>query len=240
MLHTTEGIVLHSFKYGDTSLVSRIFVPEYGLQSYIVKGVRKSRSRMKPALFQPLTLVNMVAYHKEKEGLQNIKEIRCSHPFKSITTDIRKTSIAVFMAEVMVNAFRNQESNPGLFHFVRNKIVQLDNTREQIADFHLQFMLHLAGWLGFSPARNLSEKNPYFSLLEGTYQPGLHGADFLDEKQSRLFFALSDTSNVIPYVPGMSSALRRELLHKILKYYKIHLEGFKDLKSLDTLEAVFH
>ncbi len=239
MLHTTEGIVLHNFKYGDTSLVARIFVPEYGLQSYIVKGVRKSRSRIKPGLFQPLTLVNMVAYHKEREGLQNIREIRCSHPFKSITLDIRKTSVAVFMAEVMLNAFRNQESNPGLFNFVRDEIITLDDSHENVANFHLRFLIQLSAWLGFSPARNISDSRPYFSMREGTYQPTLHGSDFLDRQQSRWFFSLSDSSLSFDEIPEMPGKMRRDLLHGILKYYRIHLEGFKELRSLETLEAVF-
>lgn len=239
MLHTTEGIVLHSFKYGDTSLIAKILVPDYGVQSYIVKGVRKSRSRIKSGLFQPLTLVNMVAYHKEKEGLQNIKEIRCSHPFKTISTDIRKTSLAVFMAEVMVSAFRNQESNPGLFAFVRDKIIALDDLQQNVANFHLRFLLQLSGWLGFSPARNFSDSRPYFSMREGTYQSTLQGGDFLDRKQSRLLFSLSDSSLTYKEIPEMPGKMRRDLLYSILKYYRIHLEGFKDLRSLETLEAVF-
>jgi len=64
MLHHTEGIVLGSLKYKESSLIVKIFTNAFGMQSYVVNGVRSSKSQGKTALYQPLTLLDMVVYHK--------------------------------------------------------------------------------------------------------------------------------------------------------------------------------
>ena len=59
MIHKTKGIVLRAVKYGETSLVVTIFTELFGLQSYLVNGVRTptKKGTAKANLFQPAAML---------------------------------------------------------------------------------------------------------------------------------------------------------------------------------------
>ena len=241
MLHATQGIVLHSFKYGDSGIIARILTPGLGLQSYLVQGARKSKSRIRTSLFQPLTLLDMVVYHKEKSGLQRIKEARCSHPFHTLATDIRKTTLAIFICEMLMNAFKHQEPQKEAFDFIFHAAQKLDNEEDNLSVFHMVFLLQLSKFLGFAPGKNYSDLKCFFNLKEGMYQSQYDNAILcLTREESNYFFRLSganlqDTSKL-----AIPAAMRKILLQKTIDYYRYHMEGFKEIKSHHILESVFH
>ncbi len=240
MLRKTKGIVLHSFKYGESGIIARILTQQMGLQSFLVHGVRKSKSRNKANLFQPLTLVDLVVYAKENESLHNIKEIRCSYPFRTIGTDIRKTSIAIFISEMLLNAYKHQDMQEEAFDFIYKAAQQLDIQENNIAGFHLIFLLHLSKFLGFFPARNYTTNRTYFNLQEGLYQETFdHSTYCLGQEESQYFFNLSHPEAIQNMDMPITASMRTLLLSKIITYYKLHLEGFKEVKSLIVLESVF-
>lgn len=241
MLIKTQGIVLHSFKYGDSGLIARVLTRELGLQSYLVKGVYKAKSRLKANLFQPLTLLELVVYHKEKTGLHHIKEVRCEHPFESITSDMRKTAIALFMSEMLLHTFRQQESNTETFDFTFTAIRRLDYQHEPFNLFHLLFLVELSSYLGFSPARNYDTRYCYFNLQEGTYQQfpePLYAC--LGKEESAAFYKLCQGADSDWQQLSLPATLRRTLLSKIIDYYRYHLEGFTDIRSHKILEEVLN
>ncbi len=241
MIQQTRGIVLHSFKYGESGMIARVLTQNLGLQSYLVQGMRKSKSRIKPNLFQPLTIVDLVVYHKNREGLQRIKEIRCSHPSQSITTDISKTSIAVFISEMLLNAFSRQEMNPEAFDFIFKAILKLESLQENMADFHIIFLLEMSRFLGFFPGKNFSSQNCYFNLREGLYQNGFDDpAHCLDREESNYFFQLSSANIADYHAMQIPAEVRKSLVHKTIDYYRFHMEGFRDVRSLKVLESVFN
>src|SRR6185369_7455791 len=101
MLHKTRGIVFRFTKYGDTSIIVTIFTELFGLQTYIVNGVRSKSAKSKIALFQPLTLLDLIVYYKENANIKRIKEIRCVHQYQTVQTDVRKSSIGMFLNEIL-------------------------------------------------------------------------------------------------------------------------------------------
>ncbi|MBR4176526.1 MAG: recombination protein O N-terminal domain-containing protein, partial [Bacteroidales bacterium] len=76
MILTTQGLVLHTTKYGETSIIAKVFTRELGLCSYIIKGIRSSSGRTKQNLMQPLSHLEMTVYNNPKKQLQYIKEMR--------------------------------------------------------------------------------------------------------------------------------------------------------------------
>lgn len=242
MLVKTQGIVLHSFKYGESGIIARILTREMGLQSFLVHGVRKTKAKNKANLFQPLTLVELVVYNKQNSSsnLLNIREIQCLHHFTTIGTDIIKTTLALFLGEVLLNAFTRQEMHQQAFSFIHQAIVHLDGREENLGAFHIYFLIQLSKYLGFAPQDNYTEKHCYFNLMEGIFQKEIdHTAYCLDKESSHYFFRLSQmsTDNYIDF--SIPVQKRKELLHKILEYYKLHLEGFKEVRSHQVLEIVF-
>ncbi len=241
MIATTTGIILHSFKYGETSIIARIYSGDLGLQSYLVPGVRKSRARIRQNLFQPLTIVSMVVYHKEKGGLQRIKEISCPSPFSTIPYNISKSSIALFLAEMLSHSIKSHEPNPALFAYLHNSIRQLDHTDGRVADFHLIFLLGLTRFLGFQPRDNYDNHHCFFNLQEGVFQRDAgHQEICLDKSLSRYFFQAANARLEEPDQLSIPKEKRKDLLDKIIDYYRFHLEGLGEVKSHHILEMVLH
>ncbi|MDX1627381.1 MAG: DNA repair protein RecO, partial [Fulvivirga sp.] len=150
MLHKTRGIVFKFFKYGDTSIIAKVFTSKFGLQTYIINGVRSKRSRHKIALFQPLTMLEMVVYHKPNKEINRIAEIKCETPFTSVHSEMQKTAIAMFLAEVMYKTIKEEGASEDLFDFIFSSIVLFDHAASHYQNFHLQFLLKLSKYLGFA------------------------------------------------------------------------------------------
>jgi DNA repair protein RecO (recombination protein O) len=234
MLHQTRGIVLHHLRYSETSVIARIYTEKFGLQSYLIRGVRSPKAKIKLGLLEHLSLLEMVVYYREGRGLQNIKELRPAHAFKTMHTDIRKSSQALFINEVIFKSVKEEESNAELFDFLFNSILELDKPDLFLPDFHLGFMVSLARFLGFAPARNYTPGS-WFNLQEGYFeaQRPAH-SHFIFPEQAVLFNALliHDTSQPI------SSAMRKYLLNKLIEFYELHLPSFGELRSPEVLHEV--
>jgi len=239
MLHQTRGIAIHATKFSETSSVVKIYTELFGLQSYLVKGVRKQNAKIKPGLFQPLTLLDLVVYHKEKSSLQNLKEANYSHPYQAIPFDIRKSSIALFINELVYKTIHEEEPHPELFSFLYDTCLQLAATVDNFSLFHLVFSLQLTRYLGCMPQFNYSGKTPFLNLREGIFQasaPEHH--DFLDPAMSHLFFQLLQTPEGAGASIQVPSKTRDTLLEMILFYYRLHVPGFREIQSHHILHTV--
>lgn len=227
MLHKTKGIVLSYLKYRESSIIVRIYTETFGLQSYIVNGVRSKKAKLRIALFQPLTLLDMVVYKKENAGLNRISELKCDTPFATLPFDFKKSSIALFLTEVLVKSIKGEESNEVLFEFLYKSILIFDNLEESYENFHLQFLLKLSRFLGFNP-ENSQE------FFDQVYLHANVKEIALEEKEA--FDALLNS----PYQNEVKvpNAIRRELLDLMLKYYTLHIENFGEVKSLTVLKEV--
>ncbi len=241
MIIKTAGIILHSFKYAETSIIARIYTRALGLQSYLVPGVRKNKAKIRQNLFQPLCMLELVVYHKEREGLHRIREVSCPRPYSSIPYDIRKTSVAMFLAEIMQHALKSQEASPSMYDFLQDAFFYLDSTTEKIADFHLVFLLKLSKHLGFQPRNNYDTSCCFFNLQEGVFQQSQGHPDIcLDRELSRLFFEILSADLHLPENIVIAKESRRKLLQKIIDYYGHHLAGMPEVKSHGILENVLH
>jgi DNA repair protein RecO (recombination protein O) len=222
MLHKTKGIVIKYIKYGDSSIIVNIFTEEFGLQTYIVNGARSKKSKGKIALYQPLTLLDMVVYHKEQSSIHRISEVKCSQPFISISTDIKKSCIALFLTEVIHKTIKEQEDIQALFTFLHQSILILDYLEGGYENFHLQFMLKLTQYLGFG-----AEK------IEDSELSLMLNRDELDSC-NMLYQTSFDTPIKITY------ARRQLLLQCLIDYYQNHMDNFGVIKSVEILSEVLH
>jgi DNA repair protein RecO (recombination protein O) len=238
MLHKTRGIVIHSVKFSESSLVVKIYTEAFGVQSYLVKGARSPKSRLKPVLFQPLTLLDLVVYRKERNVLQSIKEIRIAHPYQSLPFDIRKSSIALFVNEVVYRGLGEEEPNGPLFEFLWNAFLLLDAVEEPFNHFHLLFTLKLTKYLGFYPRSARTPENCFFNLSEGIFQPVFLEGICLDKNLSETFCRVLEWPFENPSVPGLNANERDALLDAVLRYYRSHLPGFAGFRSAEVLHAV--
>jgi len=241
VLYKTRGIVLHHIKYSETSVIVTVYTESFGRQAYLINGVRSKKARIKANMLQPLFLLNMEVYHKSRRELQRVKEIQNDFVFSSLPYDIRKSTLALFIAEILYKTIQEQEPNRELFNYLYHSIQLLELKDDGIPNFHLYFLLHLTKYLGFFPENNYSLQNRYFDLKKGSFvqlRP-LHTMG-MEENESAILGTLLDFSDnqhenlKIPYNQRMS------ILERIIDYYALHDTGLSNLKSLSVLKEVFH
>jgi DNA repair protein RecO (recombination protein O) len=241
MLHHTRGIVFHQLKYSETSIIAHIYTELFGIQTYMIRGIRGKKSKIKPALFQHLSLVDLVVYHKEKKEIQSIREIKIAVPFKYIPYDVRKSSVLIFLNEVLHKVIKEEEANPELFNFLFSAVQLLDVDENNTVDFHLLFLMQLTKYLGFHPKNNFSEKAPNFNLEEGMFtSTKLPNSSFVGMPFSKYFSTLSNSSFDDPDKITIGQNHRNELLEIILRYYQLHIPVAMNIKSHLVLNAVLN
>ena len=242
-VHKTKGIVLRTVKYGETSVIVTIFTELFGVQSYLVNGVRTSTKKGtgKASLFQPSAILDMVVYHNELKHLQRIKEFKWGYLYKHILSDVRKNAVALFMVELLIKCLKQPESNPELFHFSEDSFLHLDESDDAVmANFPLFFSLHLPVFFGLRISDNYSEKNKWLDLQEGSFvdQQPSH-PHFLDDRQATI------TSQLLKVMQPAELAdiklhhdFRRNLLHAYETYFALHIQDFGTLRTLPVLREI--
>ena len=228
MLQKTRGIALSYIRYRETSIIARVYTEEFGLQSYIVNSVRTARSKNnRIALFQPLTLLDMVVYYKNDRDLHRISEVKTSHPFQSLPFDVSKSTIAMFVTEMLNKVLKEEAGSPPLFRFLIESVLFLEEARTNYENFHLTFLLKLSFFLGFGPenAREFESQ-----LRENSY-PFLPD----DETETALNIMLRQPLGSPIKLARVS---RNDLLDALVVYYQIHLDSIGEVKSLPVLREV--
>ncbi|MEI7594677.1 MAG: DNA repair protein RecO [Bacteroidota bacterium] len=236
MILSTKGIIINKINYSESSIIVRIFTQQLGLQSYIVNGVRKSKSKTKAAIFQPLTIVDMVVYHKENSNLHHLKEIKISFPYNTLHSDIRKSCVVMFLSEMIYKSIREQEKNNELFEYIYNSLTTFDSNDELIPIFHIFFLSRLSRFLGFYPKLNHTQITPFFNPIDGLYQSN-KTSNMFDKDQSVLFYHLFEETEM--KLIHFSRIERMQILERIVYFYGIHLHSCKDLHSLDIYKEIF-
>ncbi len=236
MYHKTKGIVLHTVKYSETSVIAKIYTEGFGLLSFIVKGVRSAKSKNKASLLQPLTILDMEISHRENKNLQFIKEFRRFYNYSSLPFDTLKSAIALFLLEVISKSIHEHETNEEMFVFIEDSLIALDKEEKLNPDFHLVFLVNFTRHLGFMPHDNFSDDRSFFEMRESVFVAG-QGATTLDKRESRLFNELLGANFFTPLKTKMTRAERRQMLMHLIKYYQWHIENFS-LKSPEVLEEI--
>lgn len=240
MLQKTKGIVLHTIKYSESSIIARVYTEAFGLQSYLIKGARSRKAALRSSMFQPLTLLDMEVYHRGNSDLQHIREAGVSEPFHAISSDIRKSSVAIFLAEVLFRSLKETEANEELFGFLSHSLHFFDMQEEGIEYFHLYFLIRLSRFLGFLPQGEPLSDKAYFDLREGKFIAGqaVH-PDQVSEAPSLAMWKIMNTSAGELQTLSIRRNTRDELLDALIIYYQIHLSGLGTIKSLEVLREVF-
>lgn len=237
MLQKTKAIVINSIKYADTSLIVKCYTEYYGIKTYLLKGILKSkRGNLKKAHFQALTQLEIIAYHNDKGNLNSLKEVQILNFYQSMHTDVVKQSLVIFLSEVLNSVLREEESNKELYQFLETSLIWLD-TNDKVANFHLLFLLNLTKYLGFYPENN--QQNEYFDLLEGKFIKNPISAYYIKTPQIKHFKTLLGTNfDTLPTML-LTALQRQELLELLIQYISLHLQTFKKPKSLEVLQKLF-
>lgn len=238
MVVATKAIVFSAIKYSEADLIVSCYTEVAGIKNYLLRNILKSkRGKLKASYFQPLTQLELVADHKNKGTLEYIKEAKVFYPYKTLHTDIVKSGLVMFLSEILKNCIREEETNAELYSFLENSFQWLDQS-DEVANFHIYFLLQLSMHLGFYPdASNINDE--YFNIMEGNFQAINTGNYCLEGQQIenfKKFFGINlETLNTIK----LSKTARQNLLELILAYYSFHMQGYQKPKSLAVLNQLF-
>lgn len=227
MIRKTSGIVLSSLKYKEASLIVKIFTRELGLKSYLVNGVRSQGKTNKSALYQPLTLLDLVVYDKENQGLQRISEAKIEIPQQKIPFDFVRTGIAMFITELIIRSIYDNYQNEWLFEFLKDCVLRLDGHDCEVSNFPIVFLVLQARFLGFAP------EDAEGFLTESKNHPFLpreipETLGFLEQILELGFESRLKTPK----------ELRRKLLDHLLVFYSEHLDNPAPIRSLSVLRQL--
>jgi DNA repair protein RecO (recombination protein O) len=240
MIEKFEGIVLRTLKYSDGLMIADIYTAQRGRMSFLVPVSHSKRSKVRSVLFQPLSMLTFTATVKAGRNLSRIGEVQPFSMYSSITNDVVKSSIALYLAELLTFALREDGSDDSLFTFLDRSFTLFDNLEHGYADFHLVFMVQLLRFLGIYP--NLEDYTPgcYFDLAHGctTREHPLH-PHFLLPENAAIFVDLLHTGYDSMHLLSLNRKLRGEFLATLSLYYQLHIPEFPELKSAAVLRELF-
>ncbi len=225
MLVKTNGIVLNYIKYGDSSIIVKIFTEELGYGSFIVNAIRSQKSKKSIGHFQPFSILELILYVKESRELQRISDVKNHYPLYQIHQDFTKSAITLFLTEVLTKLLQPEQSpNLELYSFISKSIEKFDSLDDGVENFHLQFLLKAACHLGFA----IDKFDILFTSIDKLVP---------HDKNEHIW----DTLIQKPYGQSMelNRNIRNQVLDVLMNYYHHHA-NLPKLKSLSVLRSILH
>ncbi|MBO1362189.1 DNA repair protein RecO [Prevotella sp. A2931] len=240
MLTKTRAIVIGTVKYGERKMIVDLFTEVKGRLSFITTISSSPRSQHKRLYFQPLTLLHLEFDDRPGQNLLRMRDFQVERPYTTTQTEMEKTAICMFLAEFLNHATRGEQANRPLFDYIVQSLLWLDRRSERYANFHLVFMLRFSVFVGFFPNLDDYVEGDFFDLREGAFDSvaPLHSDYLWPEEAARLQRAMRMTYENM-HLFRMSHAYRNWFTEMILKYYRLHIPGFPQLKSLEVLKSLF-
>ena len=236
---TIQGIVLQSIRYGDTSLIVKVFTRSLGLRSYMVKGAFNRNSKSRAALFQNLHLINYVEAGKpNKSSLGYMKDVQLATVYQSIPFVMNKSAILMYVSELLSKTITEQEQNEPLYDFIERSMLWLDLVHQDYGNFPLFFTLELTRHLGFYPKAN-HESGYCFDMMEGSFSHDypLHPYYF-DAEDARLLSQLLNAGIDETCRIPLHVSQRRSLLDGLIVFMRLHAPVMNDFHSHEVLKTV--
>ncbi len=236
----SRAVVLHAIKYGEQQLIVDLLMREAGRVSFICHLSTSGKGKVKAQLFQPLTLVEVVYTPRSTRSLQRFTDVRLALPYASVPFHAVKLSLTLFLAEFLSFATRDEQRNEPLFDYVEKSMMWLDSASDHLANFHLVFMMHLTRFIGFYPNLESNADGAWFDLRAGEFSltRPTH-SDYVGRDEARVITLLMRMRYDTMRLFKMTQAERQRCIELILYYYRLHVPGFHELRSLDVLQTLY-
>ncbi len=238
MLVPTKAIVLRSIRYSDADMIAKCYTASDGLKSYMLRGILKSKKgKIKAAMFQAFSQLEIIARHKNKGSLEYIKEAKITAINTAIRSNVQKSSIAFFLSEVIQNAVQEEEQNKDLYVFLEEAIAWLEQ-EDKVANFHLFFLVKFTRYLGIYPWFE-QDQHHFFNIKKGHSEASETDQYSVGGKNCALLKKLMSLEPEELAKLKLNQETRNKFLVFILSYYQIQLQGFRQPKSLEVLNQLF-
>lgn len=226
MLTKTQGIVIAFIKFRETSIICKIYTQALGLQSYIVNGVRKHGKKTNMALYQPLSILDLVVQHKPMQSLHRITEIKSAYPFHSLFINPVKISIGLFITEIAAKTIKEGESHEEIYTFLKHSILELDCMTNGFENFHLAFLIQFSEYLGFKITSTTD-----VVMVRSNY------SKYIAEAPAIVFLEHL-IANGYQQIDAVNNGYRRIVLELLINFYYTHFENMGEINSIKVLQEM--
>lgn len=236
----TKAIVLRATRLNDVKLIVDLLSREAGRISVLCRLSTTGRGKIKKQLFQPLTILDTDIDQRPNTALSRFHDIRLAHPFVSLSCLPLKVPVALFLAEFLTYATRDEQYNPLLYDYVEQSLLWLDTANDHYANFHLVFMMRLTRFIGFYPNLEGAMAGAWFDLRSGTFtfsQP-LHPDSLRPEEASKINLMMRMNYDNM-HLFRITQEERNRCADLILQYYRLHVPRFPELRSLEVVRDLF-
>lgn len=221
-------------------MIVDLFTRSDGRQSFIVPIPKSAKSKVKKQYFQSLTLLEITWDMRPKVQLQKLHDVRVLTPYSTIPFDPDKLTITLFLGEFLYHALKGEQQDEVLFDYMVNSLEWLDGCSGAFVNFHLVFLMRLSRFLGFYPNLEEYEEGDYFDLRQSCFCSELPvHCDYLEPLDAGRLIQMMRMDFPTMYLFQLSHRDRNRLLDVAIKYYRLHLPNFPELKSLAVLQAVY-
>jgi len=237
MLLSTRAVVIHTFPYSDTSVIMRAYTEKVGFASFLLKGYK--RNKKQKTQLHPLAIIELSFLERNNSSLHITRNVSSQNPHMNLLMDPIRSGVAIFLSEWLAHTIKeDEEGDPRFFSWLINAI-ELLNSAETIANYHLWFILELSKFMGFSPQGEKTTSTPLFSLTEGSFTNRGSTTESLNEEESTLFDQLMKRNyEEISELP-LNKRERSNLLHLFHAYFQLHIDKEFKLKSLEILKQLY-
>ena len=230
-----NAIVLQVIKLGDKKCMLKLYTSHHGTLSAVTHVGHAPSSKVKASSVLPLSLIDAELIIKQNREVQQLTEASCYYVSSGVSSSIVKLGIAQFLNEILIRTLKEQGANVHLYEFIETCLKFLNDTDAPV-NLHLYFMAELTKYLGFEPQNNFGGEALYFDCREGSFSPvSLSMPLGLNKEDSLLFSEFLKTRSLETRI---SNAQRGALLDSLLAYYRLHVPGFNEIRSLDVLREV--
>lgn len=240
MQEKLEGIVINVIKYNDKHNIAHIYTDKLGMLAFLVRQGTTHASRMRNAMFMPLSLIGFEARLQPGRELGTLHDVRRTAVLMSIYSDPMKNAVAMFVSELLSHTIQEQEQNMVLYSYIKSCILRLEESHASIANFHICFLYQLGQFIGIQPDINSYHEGYWFNMSEGVYTQHPHaGAKMLPPSQAQVLPLLSRMTFDNMHHFKFTREQRNEMLEIILGYYRLHHSTLGTLRSPDVLKQLF-
>ena len=239
MSNQSKAIVLHSIKYGETSLIVNCFLYDIGIKSFIIKGVLNPKNKkFSKSYFLPLSIIYIDYSLKKNKDLGYITDAKPAKIFTSLHVDLFKSSTIIFIGELLNSVLKESpNANKKLFEYLEHSLLWFDKSTKEI-NFHLKVLVDLTKFIGFYP--NIKkESHKFFDLGLGISTNVRPIKNYIKEPELKIFKELLGTNFEDLNNMKIDNLLRAKILGLMIDYYSLHLQVFKSPKSINIFNEVF-
>ncbi len=241
-VHHTKGIVLRSLKYGETSLIVSIYTELFGIQQYIVKGIRTAskKSSANASYFQGGAILDMQVQHQEIKNFQYIKEYQWAYLYRNLFNNVVKNSVLLYIIELLQHCSKQPEANNEIFSLTEESLIMLDTANQAFtANISLYYSVKLAARLGFEIQGHYTTETPILDYQEGIFTEDIPGHQYympasLCQPLSDLILSPIEDIGIV----NLNRTMRNAILEHLQIFFKLHIPYYGKLNSPEILKQI--